>query len=275
MAVTISQPICNDRRQSACHAVRWPSVSTEPPLQVTWVGHATVLIEIGGVRLLTDPVLTSRVAHLRRHSTVAARRARTHRCRADLARPPRSPPHPVAAAAATIDDADRPRRAPGACCAGAASPTSARRAPGEPSTIGGVEVDTVPARHNDRRGPHSRVTAAAVGYVVRRAGSSVYFAGDTDLFPEMADLAPVDVALLPIWGWGSTLGEGHLDPARAADGGRHPRRPDRRPDPLGDVQPVGRPPPPTGLAVRAGRAVPRRARPAPDCVDRLHVARAR
>ena len=44
----------------------------------------------------------------------------------------------------------------------------------------------------------------------------MYFAGDTDLFPEMARLAPVDVALLPVAGWGPKLGPGHLDAARAA-----------------------------------------------------------
>lgn len=33
---------------------------------ITWIGHSTVLLEIDGVRLLTDPVLRSRVAHLRR-----------------------------------------------------------------------------------------------------------------------------------------------------------------------------------------------------------------
>ena len=45
----------------------------------------------------------------------------------------------------------------------------------------------------------------------------MYFAGDTDLFPEMADLAPsIDVALLPVWGWGPSVGPGHLDPERAA-----------------------------------------------------------
>ena len=47
-------------------------------------------------------------------------------------------------------------------------------------------------------------------------GRRVYFAGDTDIFDGMADLAPVDVALLPIWGWGPTMGPGHMDPARAA-----------------------------------------------------------
>jgi L-ascorbate metabolism protein UlaG (beta-lactamase superfamily) len=46
---------------------------------------------------------------------------------------------------------------------------------------------------------------------------SVYFAGDTDLFEEMRELGPVDVALVPIWGWGPGLGGGHLDPGRAAE----------------------------------------------------------
>ena len=45
----------------------------------------------------------------------------------------------------------------------------------------------------------------------------MYFAGDTDLFDGMRDLPGVDVALLPVWGWGPTLGEGHLDPDRAAE----------------------------------------------------------
>ena len=36
--------------------------------RLTWLGHATVLIEVGGVRLLTDPLLRDRVGHLRRQS---------------------------------------------------------------------------------------------------------------------------------------------------------------------------------------------------------------
>ena len=35
--------------------------------RLVWVGHATALIEVGGARLLTDPLLRSRLAHLRRH----------------------------------------------------------------------------------------------------------------------------------------------------------------------------------------------------------------
>jgi len=53
--------------------------------------------------------------------------------------------------------------------------------------------------------------------VIQIAARTVYFAGDTDLFDAMADIRPVDVALLPIWGWGRTLGERHLDPQRAAE----------------------------------------------------------
>ena len=53
--------------------------------------------------------------------------------------------------------------------------------------------------------------------MVEGAGRSVYFAGDTDVFAGMAELAPVDVALLPIWGWGPTMGPGHMDPDRAAE----------------------------------------------------------
>ena len=36
-------------------------------LRLTWVGHATVLIEIGGRRFLTDPFLRDRLGPLRRH----------------------------------------------------------------------------------------------------------------------------------------------------------------------------------------------------------------
>jgi len=45
----------------------------------------------------------------------------------------------------------------------------------------------------------------------------VYFAGDTDLFDGMAELGPIDVALLPVSGWGPRLPAGHLDPRGAAE----------------------------------------------------------
>ena len=88
-------------------------------------------------------------------------------------------------------------------------------APGESLTVGALRITATRAVHHGGRGPLSQ--GHAVGY--RLEGSRrVYFAGDTDLFPEMTDLAgQIDVALLPVWGWGPRLGAGHLDPGRAAE----------------------------------------------------------
>jgi L-ascorbate metabolism protein UlaG (beta-lactamase superfamily) len=177
--------------------------------RVTWLGHATVLLEVGGARLLTDPVLRSRLAHLRRHA------------------PPARDPGPLDGILIShlhrdhLDVRTLRRLHPGAPVvvpAGGSAPV--RRLgrpvrevrPGETLTLGGADVRVVPAAHDGRRhplGPHVQ----PVGFVVER----VYFAGDTELFGGMAELAgSVDVALLPIWGWGHTLGPGHMDPEQAA-----------------------------------------------------------
>jgi L-ascorbate metabolism protein UlaG (beta-lactamase superfamily) len=82
--------------------------------------------------------------------------------------------------------------------------------------LAGVRVKAVHAEHQGSRGtPWLR--GPALGYVLS-GSASVYFAGDTDLFPGMAELAPrIDVALLPVSGWGRRVGPGHLDPRRAVD----------------------------------------------------------
>jgi L-ascorbate metabolism protein UlaG (beta-lactamase superfamily) len=78
-------------------------------------------------------------------------------------------------------------------------------------------VEATEASHAGGRPPR-RIQARALGYVVSSGSSRAYFAGDTDVFPGMRRLAPgLDVALLPIWGWGSSVGPGHLDPRRAAE----------------------------------------------------------
>ena len=92
-------------------------------------------------------------------------------------------------------------------------------------TVGALSVRAVQAVHGGKRLPFVR-HGEAIGYVVT-GSSSIYFAGDTDLFDGMSGLVPgLDVALLPVWGWGATLGRGkHLDPERAAEAVRllHPR----------------------------------------------------
>ena len=75
--------------------------------------------------------------------------------------------------------------------------------PGDRLTVAGVEIEAVPAYNVTKfRSPgvpfHPR-DAAHVGYVVTVGGVRLYFAGDTDQIPEMADIA-CDVALLPVSG---------------------------------------------------------------------------
>jgi L-ascorbate metabolism protein UlaG (beta-lactamase superfamily) len=81
--------------------------------------------------------------------------------------------------------------------------------------VGAVEVEAVRADHDGRRWPHHR-RGDALGFVVRSPAGSVYFAGDTGWFEEIGEVGEVDVALLPVAGWGPKLGPGHLDAGEAA-----------------------------------------------------------
>ena len=87
---------------------------------------------------------------------------------------------------------------------------------GDELSFGPVLLRVTPAEHDNRRRP-GRLRASAVGYALL-GSKNVYFAGDTGVFDAMAGLVPdLDVALLPIWGWGAKLGRGiHLDPVSAA-----------------------------------------------------------
>jgi L-ascorbate metabolism protein UlaG (beta-lactamase superfamily) len=190
-------------------------VPTPSPNRLTWVGHATILLELGATRMLTDPVLRARVAHLRRQSAPA---------RIDL-----GGVHAVLVSHLHRDHADGPslRRI------GPTTPILVPRGAGRTlRRIGvrnvrevrlgesvelapGVRATAVPAVHDGRRTPLAR-PADAIGWIVD-AGLRVYFAGDSDVFEGMRSFAgDVDVALLPIWGWGPTIGPGHMGPREAA-----------------------------------------------------------
>ena len=180
---------------------------------VTWVGHATALIEVDGTRLLTDPVLVSRIGYIRRIAPPAPTGLR---------------PDAVLVTHAHHDHLDLRslRRLPGdvpvVAPAGAAQVIRrwTRRevveiAAGDRTRVGAVDVLATAAEHDGRRLPVGSLSRA-VGYVVE-GGARVAFFGDTDLFDGMRGLAAdLDVALLPIWGWGPRVGPGHLDPERAA-----------------------------------------------------------
>ena len=85
------------------------------------------------------------------------------------------------------------------------------------TAVGDVGVTAFEADHDHRRTPVTTTSAPAVGYLMR-GSQSAYFAGDTGLHDQMSALAAeeVDVALIPVAGWGPTLGPGHMDPRQAA-----------------------------------------------------------
>ncbi len=192
--------------------------ATDRAARIEYVGHATVLLELDGVRILTDPLLRKRVVHLRR--AVA---------------PPATPPQSLDAVLIShlhYDHLDFPSllrlgRVPRLVVPRGAAKLIGRKVLGSPVVelgrgetmeLGALRLRATASVHDGRRLPIG-VRAESVGYVVE-GSSSIYFAGDTELFPGMSELAPVDVALLPIAGWGPKLGPGHMDPRAAAEAAR-------------------------------------------------------
>jgi L-ascorbate metabolism protein UlaG (beta-lactamase superfamily) len=185
--------------------------------RIRFLGHATVLLEIANQRILTDPVLTERVLFIRRMTREL-------------------PATPEAPTALLISHAHQdhlhlpsmkllPRDMPvvvpvglGALVRRWGFASVSELAVGAEIEFGAITVRAVPAIHSGTR-PPSGPKAEAIGFLVSGDARTVYFAGDTDLFDGMRDLGDdgIDVALLPVWGWGPRLGPGHLDPERAAE----------------------------------------------------------
>jgi len=175
-----------------------------------------VLLELGGVRLLTDPVLRPGFAHIRRRAVPPAPDVTSdidavlishlHLDHLDLA------------SLRSLGGSFRllvPRGA-GAFLRRKGFARVEEMGCGDSRDVKGVEIVATPALHDARRWPVTGPRASPIGFVIR-AARSIYFAGDTDLFDGMDGLEPeLDLALLPVWGWGPRLGPGHLDPERAA-----------------------------------------------------------
>lgn len=190
-------------------------------MQVTWLGHATVLIELDGVKLLTDPVLRRRVVHLGRARAVPASAA--------------GAPDAVLISHLHWDHLDLPSLDSLGQHTRLVVPDGAgellrRRgfesvdevSEGMEIEIGALRIRATHAEHKPDRGPYG-AKAAALGYFVR-GSRTAYFAGDTDLFDGMSTLSDgLELALLPIAGWGATVPAGHLNPERAAEAVRRLR----------------------------------------------------
>src|SRR3954451_15254410 len=173
-----------------------------------------------GVSLLTDPLLTDRLLHLRRMAGVtpllpgapdAVLLSHLHADHFHLPSLRAVPGEPLlivprGAAAFVADGLGR---------------SYAKRCvellAGEETTVRGVKVKAVPAAHSGGRGPWSKLQAPDIGFVVE-GNSRTWYAGDTGLFDEMSLLGPLDLALIPVGGWGPTLAShGHLNAETAAE----------------------------------------------------------
>lgn len=194
-----------------------------PPMLVTWWGHSSVTVECAGKRLLFDPVLCDSIAHLRR------RRGPT---------PPASARQADAVVISHLHADHCHLRSLGLLESGTpvigpvgladflrrALPDIKLRyhhvAVGEEFAVGGVVLHALYAQHDQRRSPVSRSRAQPLSFLVNvdhRGEAPLWFGGDTTLHDGMSQVGPVGVALVPVAGWGPTLGPGHLDPERAAE----------------------------------------------------------
>ena len=186
----------------------------ETPIGVQFIGHSTVLLDVPGVRILTDPFLRDRLGPLRRHG---ASPRPSSLGRVEI----------VAISHAHPDHFDRsslkaiggdplvivPRGLGGAV---RRMGLRAREVVvGEQVAIApGWTITPVPARH--WRWPGAP-TAATLGYLIEGPGIGVFFAGDTSRFAGLRRLAGrVDLALLPVGTWGPRMSPGHLSPRSAA-----------------------------------------------------------
>lgn len=185
-------------------------------MRITYLGHASLLIEIDGVKVITDPLLRPRIMRaLRRVAPEATQEQLTgvdlvllshaHHDHLDVGSLKMLDGMPEVALPAparpVVESIGMPTRL---------------MAEGESFTVGEVEVEAVHAAHDGKRMPWHR-DGTAIGYVVRGPSGSVYFAGDTDVFEGMADFTGIDAALLPVSGWGPRLPAGHMGPDEAVE----------------------------------------------------------
>ena len=153
---------------------------------MTYVGHATVVIDLDGVRVITDPVLRPRVLHLRRVGSVPASALRGLDA--------------VLLSHAHWDHLDVPslerlgKELPIVCPGGVSGLLRRKKfrhvttlEVGEDVQIGRLAVSAVHAEHEGARGPLG--ASGQLGYVVSGC-RRIYFAGDTDLFDDLADVGP-------------------------------------------------------------------------------------
>src|SRR4051812_346115 len=186
------------------------------PAGITWLGHATVLVELDGLRVLTDPVVRSRVGPLVRIATPVKPEtlegldvvllSHLHADHADL-----KSLRKIGRDVTLIGP-----RGSEAWLRGRGFTDVREIESGEAIELGAVTLTAIHAVHEGQRhrlAPDSE----SVGYLLS-ASSSVYFAGDTGFFSGMGGLRGTGgVGLIPVAGWGPARGGGPPPPTRAGD----------------------------------------------------------
>jgi len=205
----------------------------ESGLRATWLGHSTVLLEIGGRVILTDPVWGARASPF------------------SFLGPRRFQPVPVAIEALPRLDAvvishdhydhlDHPTikalarlKVPFITSLGVGMHLEAWGVPAERITeldwwesadIGGLSVTAAPAHHFSGRSLHDRNATLWSSFAIRGERHSVYFSGDTGLSPLFAEigrrLGPFDLVMLEVGAFHPSWGTIHLGPDNALEAWR-------------------------------------------------------
>ena len=162
-------------------------------MQIQWLGHAAFKLTKGEQTVYIDPAVIDSLASKQRRLFDDAPKADvilfTHE----------HPDHCDPPSYKRLLKKDTILIGPESCAAKLGKSCRAIE-PEEELTIGAFTIRAVPAYNITRqRSPgnpfHPRGTG--IGYLVTVEGRSLYHAGDTEPIPEMANLGPVDVALLP------------------------------------------------------------------------------
>ena len=191
------------------------SIDPAASARLTYLGHASLHIAMGNTNLLTDPVFSNRIFHLRRSVPAP-----------DLASLPRMDALLISHLHYDHLDLSTLRRfgdspvvylphGAGKLLERAGLQNYRHVQAGDRLTIGEVTVEVVNSVHTNSRHPLG-MHADTLGYLIC-GPCKVYFPGDTVFFPEMAAFSDnLDLAFLHVWGWGPDRGRMHLGPREAA-----------------------------------------------------------
>jgi N-acyl-phosphatidylethanolamine-hydrolysing phospholipase D len=202
---------------------------------VTWVGHATLLVQMGGVTLLTDPTWSRTASPV---SWLGPRRY----VEPGLALESLPPVDVVLISHNHFDHLDLPtlerlaRRGAGTRFLVPLGNGELLRSRGieavdeldwgEARTLSGVEILCTPAQHWSRRGLRDERRALWSSWVVTAPDRRFYFGGDTGYFSGFAAIGaargPFDLAAVPIGAYepAAMMRPFHLDPEEAVRAGR-------------------------------------------------------